>query len=160
MDQQQATELYRLYVERVMKEGEWLWARFNIYLSLNTGMAVITGVLLENYLADLPFDVPFGLWGLCCVVCLVGVWVAYSWQRVNEDSLYWQSFIIRLLADFERNLFPEQNGLYAAIWQDAYPDGKLVSKDVGAIKVPLACFFRWLWTAAFVLSIFFLVVTV
>ena len=40
-NEQHAIELYKLYIERHMKEGDWMWTRFRLYLSLNIGAVAL-----------------------------------------------------------------------------------------------------------------------
>jgi len=154
-NEQHAVELYKLYVERHMKEGDWMWTRFRLYLSLNVGAVALVGIVLKDFLEKLPFDVPLWLWVFNCIAFLIGAYLARAWQRVCEDGARWQLVIEKHIAALEPALFQEGNGLYTAIVGEKIS----IQQDVADISSRIARFFSILWLVGFVLSLILLVLT-
>jgi len=80
-----AFQMYELYINRHFKEGDWYWSRFKIYLSLNTGI-VVEGILLKDFLKDIPFNAPIFLWIISSVLFFVGIYLAKVWHKLSEDG--------------------------------------------------------------------------
>jgi len=159
-DRNNAFQMYELYINRHFKGGDWYWSRFKIYLSLNTGIVVIAGLLFKEYLDKLPFDTPF-LWIINSVMFGVGIQLARVWKKVNEDGRRWQLIIDEYIAALEPELFEEGNGLYTAILKEykKTKGQKGKEEDVADINIRLARFFFWLWVIALGVSILFIILT-
>jgi hypothetical protein len=153
-----AFELYELYVRRHMKELDIMWPRFNIYLSLNTGIVIAAGILLQDHLDELPLKVPPSLWIISLVLFLIGVYLARTWEKVNRDNVRWQLLIDKQIAALEPYLFDKRDGLYASILKD-YEATKGSKEDVTDVNVKLSKFFVRVWVFASILSFSFLVLT-
>jgi len=154
-----AFEIYELYINRHMKEGDWMWSRFKIYLSLNTGIVLVVGWLFKDYIDTLPYDAPALLWIISLVLFSVGAYLAWVWKRVNEDGCHWQRIIDEEIAGLEPQLF-EKGGLYSRIVkEDEETKSKKNKKDVARVNIGLARFSFYLWKIAFGVSILFLILT-
>lgn len=153
-----AFQMYKLYINRHFKEGDWYWSRFKIYLSLNTGIVVLAGLLFKEYLDKLPFDAPVWLWIINSVLFGVGIQLARVWKKVDEDGRRWQLIIDKCIAALEPELFEKGNGLYTSILNEykKTKDRMKSVEDVSDINVRLAKLFFWLWVIALGVSILFL----
>jgi len=160
-DRNNAFEMYELYINRHFKEGDWYWSRFKIYLSLNTGIVAVEGILLKDFLKDLPFNAPIFLWIISSVLFFVGIYLAKVWQKVAADGHRWQLIIVRRISELEPQLFEEGVGLYTAIRREYEETNvrKAKEEDVTDINIRLARFFFCLWVIALGASVLFLVLT-
>lgn len=156
-----AFQMYELYINRHFKEGDWYWSRFKIYLSLNTGIVVVEGILLKGFLKDLPFNAPIFLWIISSVLFIVGIYLAKVWQKISKDGRRWQLLIDKYISKLEPQLFEEGGGLYTAIINEYIKkkEQKGKEEDVTDINIRLARFFFWLWVIGIILSISFLILT-
>jgi hypothetical protein len=157
-NEQHAVELYKLYIKRHMKEGDWMWTRFQLYLSLNIGAVALVGILLKDFLEKLPFNVPLWLWAFNCVVFIIAAYLARAWQRVCEDGARWQLIIDKRIAALEPALFQEGEGLYTVIVREGTTTLSS-QRDVANISSRIARLFFILWLVSFVLSLILFVVT-
>jgi hypothetical protein len=154
-----AFQMYKLYINRHMKEGDWMWSRFKIYLSLNTGVVVLVGLLFKEYLDKLPFNAPIWLWVISFVLFIVGAYLANVWQRVCEDGCRWQRIIDEHIAALEPELFGK-GGLYTTIVKkDEETKCQKKEQDVARVNIRLAQFFFWLWVISLVVSTLFIILT-
>jgi len=151
--------MYELYINRHMKEGDWMWSRFKIYLSLNTGVVALAGLLFNPYLDKLPFNAPVCLWVISSVLFFVGAYLANVWVRVNKDGFRWQRIIDEHIAALEPQFF-ENGGLYTTIVKrDDETKVQKKDQDIARVNIRLARFFFWLWVIALGVSILFLILT-
>jgi hypothetical protein len=156
-DEKDSIEIYKLYINRHMKEGDWIWVRFQLYLSLNVGAVALIGILLKEFLTQLPFDVPIWLWFFNSVVFLIGAYLARAWKKVCEDGARWQFVIDRHIAEIESAIFKNGEGLYSTIVKEWKLSQE--KEDVVDISSKVANFFFGLWISGFVLSTIFFIIS-
>ena len=67
LDTQAQLKAYELYITRLIKEGEWYWARFNIFLGVNTAAFAAVGFFLRDDFRKFE-ETPLGV---SCAVAIV-----------------------------------------------------------------------------------------
>ena len=97
-------KIYELYIKRIMKEGDWFWARYNISFAINSGTLIIIGYMLRpsiesnNYISD---NTRF----LALAASLLGILFSFSWYLIALDGERWQAVITKTLSLIEDHLF-------------------------------------------------------
>ena len=151
---------YQSYINRFMKEGEWYWSRFKVYLSLNSGAIVVLGALIKPYVASV-LDAPPDLWVLSSVVAFVGIRLSNTWKAANADGERWQNVIREQLCKTEAVL-AEKHGLpdleLFLLIDRCHREDK--SLDVMSINIGLAKFFVIVWWLTLIVSFVLFLVSV
>lgn len=128
-------DLYRLYIDRIMKHYDLVWEQFRVYFGFTAGLVVVIGFvlkpLLETGITRMSFLPSLLLIGLS----IVGIRMGYVWVTVAKDGNRWQRLLNETISDMESTLFQHpESGLYHRIVkldQETNPD---YSRIVGSTK--------------------------
>jgi len=140
-DTQAQLKVYELYITRLTKEGEWYWARFNIFLGINTAAFAAVGFFLRDDFRRLG-ETPLGVSCAVAIVAFAGFVLSSAWKAVNIDGTHWQAFMIAKLAEIEIMLSQGHVDLFLKI--QAEYESRL-DKDVVNVAVRVARFFQVMW---------------
>lgn len=105
------TEIYKIYYERLKAEGDWIWSRFKIYMTLNTGAVAAIGLLFRDFRFDLSTG-DFTRLIILLGVSIIGRQLALEWKNISIQSRFWESVLTWHVAEIERKIDKEAVDLY------------------------------------------------
>lgn len=140
-----------------MHEGDLIWSRFKIYLSLNIGAIAVIAFFLKEFIDKLHQSPPW-LWLVILGVSIIGRYLSITWESVNADGGRWQLHIDERIANLEKRMNEEGVTLYSDILSEYYST-KEKQIDVTDTNVRLANFFASLWLILSLLSLVVFFVT-
>lgn len=146
-------KIYELYLQRIMKEGDWNWARFKIYFGFNSGALIVMGFLLKPYLSTTFQNIPNQLLGIIIILSFIGLFFSISWFFVNLDGRKWQNLMNNVIEKLEFFIFEEKEcALYGQIIAN-YNTNK-IKIDVVDINLYIVFIFLFIWLLAGFLSLY------
>ena len=154
-----------MYVERLKVEGDWIWSRFKIYMTLNTGIFAAIGLLVR----DLTFDFSSGDIAKLAIISgasLLGWQIAIQWLNVNVQGRFWENVFTWHAAQIEKKINMESIDLYQYIDSFEQSDGyktkpgmeHIISQMKGVRNDPILSnqrvskAFMWVFVLSFVAS--------
>ena len=140
-------EIYKLYVERIMKHYDLRLVHFKIYLGFNSGLILVAGYLLKLYLEknNVVISVP---WVFTVVIPFIGIFFSIAWFKVGRKDRRAQLDMNQIIGEVEKKILinNEDSGLYTEI-NKRYPPEKKCGFDIIDINVYMAFFFISIWIA-------------
>lgn len=150
-------EIYRLYIERIMKHYDLRLRHFTIYFGFQSGLVLIFGYLIKPFLMDFPSCMNKNLLCAFKVIALIGVVFSFAWRFVARNDRKVQLLMNEILEGIEKTLFHNQDlGLYIST-NKVYPPKSKWGLDVIDINCFIPCVFIsfWvlIWNGSFVLHL-------
>lgn len=108
------SEIYKMYAERLKTEGDWIWSRFQIYMTLNTAAFAAIGLIFGNMKLDFSAEDLVRL-AIIVATSILGRQLAIEWTNVNRDGRFWQNVFTWHAAQIERKLQRDAVDLYQYI---------------------------------------------
>ncbi len=140
-------EIYKLYVERIMKHYDLRLVHFKIYLGFNSGLILVAGYLLKLYLEknNVVISVP---WVFTVVIPFIGIFFSIAWFLVGKNDRKVQLDMNQIIKNVEEKIFNDNKklGLYTKI-NEEYRPTKPWGFDIIDINVYMALFFILIWIA-------------
>jgi len=109
--------VYKLYIDRIVHEGNLIWSRFKIYLSLNAGAFAAVGLVVKPAADDVS-EAHLITFPLIVLISIVGWRLSLAWKQVSLDGSKWQRFITGRIAELENNISLEGVNLYTQIVEE------------------------------------------
>lgn len=81
-------KMYEIYIQRLMKEGDWFWTRYNISFAINSGALVIIGYMLRPSIEDNNY-ISNNTTILAIVASVFGILFSLSWYLLAVDGHRW-----------------------------------------------------------------------
>lgn len=128
-DENYYLEIYKIYIDRLNREGDWIWSRFRIYMTINTALIAAIGLIIRSVefsdITSLLFNSIMIL-----VVSIIGYSFSKEWSTVSTEGQYWESMMTHFVARIESKLDLDEVTLYQYIDDHEKPKwrGKRVPK--------------------------------
>ena len=123
-------EVYKIYFERLQKEGDFIWSRFKLYMTIKSAALAAIVIILRDSDLDSNFNILTRM-PLVAIVSFLGFRVALEWSRINEEGRYWENVFTHFLARIERRINSKDVNLFRFIDDHERPKwrGKRVPKS-------------------------------
>lgn len=154
---QSSVEIYKLYIERIMKHYDLRLRHFTIYFGFQSGLVLIFGYLIKPFLMDFPSCMNKNLLCAFKVIALIGVIFSFAWRFVARNDRDVQLLMNKILEGIEKTLFTNHDlALYIRTNKDFLHKSNW-SFDVIDINCFIPCIFIsfWvlIWNGSFVLHL-------
>jgi hypothetical protein len=138
-------KIYEIYVNRITKEGDWFWTRFNIYFGFNSGALIIIGFLFKSFLEKRTLiEIPVHISIIGCFFSFIGILFAIVWFFITKDGIKWQDKMNDVIVKLEKEVFSNyEMGLYNSILDKKVSGTK---KDVVYISLVAVRIFILAWS--------------
>jgi hypothetical protein len=157
LDKNNFIKIYDLYLQRVIKEGDFIWSRFKIYFSFNSGALLVIGFFIKPYfnISQKILDIPDYLFYLIVFLNSIGFLFSLAWFLINLDGMKWQKLMNNIITGVENFIFKEDNyALYININKNLKKTKWVF--DVVTINLYIAGLFSIIWLSLILwLLIFF-----
>ncbi|MBI3714698.1 MAG: hypothetical protein HY255_01740 [Betaproteobacteria bacterium] len=151
-DRQMLLKVYELNINRIMKEGDWYWLRFSLFLSLNLGGLAALGFLMKEYLNSFP-NVSTGLFAIIEMFLVAAIGLALMWEAMVVEGGKWQAFFVKQLAAVESELNFKERGIDTfTLIHNLDTHKKKEADSIVATSVLVARCFRLLYAGVAVLA--------
>jgi len=111
-----AFKLYELGVNRIMKEGDWIWLRLKLFLGINVGVFALGGLVTHPYLDKSIADISSLAMAAIFFLSVVGFICALSWRQASKQSTEWQRFFSEIAKNIEKRIIQnDQCSMYINI---------------------------------------------
>lgn len=137
--------VYELYVQRIMKEGDWIWSRFKIYLGFNSGVIAIMGFITRPYLSGEATILPARTLVVVYMLSLIGFVFSVAWYLVNADGAKWQNVMRKKLVEVERGLFKKTDYALFKEIDEVYEASSPKRDNVIQLNAWIPCLFAFVW---------------
>lgn len=101
-------KIYELYIQRIMKEGDWFWRRYNICFAVNSGAFIVAGYMWKPFLENKSnLYLPQHIRLLTVGVAVLGIAFSFCWYLMTLDGHRWQDTMSKVLSNIESRIFRE-----------------------------------------------------
>ncbi|MEW6240065.1 MAG: hypothetical protein AB1564_04585 [Chloroflexota bacterium] len=145
------TKIYELYLQRIMKEGDWYWTRFNIFMTLNIGALAALGFVFKDHLVDIA-SIPISMWLATAGIATVGFQLSKAWKAISVNGRFWQATMTSELAQIESILNQAHVDLFSRI-DNIDKETRNKKVDVVDTSTKVANFFSIIWLAILLISV-------
>ena len=136
-------KIYELYLNRMAKEGEYYWSRFNSYLTLNTGALVVTGYFLQGR-EGVFTEANIWLLGFIALIAAFSLGLSSSWMDAGKYGSENRSVISRKLIEIEQQMSISGSDLYSCFLRHKYDCPNIVETNIYIARL-----FSVLWIGVF-----------
>lgn len=130
-EKQQYIDIYRLYAERAFQEGNWIWSRFKIYMTLNAAAFAAAGLIFRDIDFSTLQDLGQKEWTesiepavkilFISIIAYIGQQQARNWASVSVQGQMWENIFHWHLAQIEKKLDMSKVDLFTYLDQCEKP---------------------------------------
>jgi hypothetical protein len=102
-------EMYKLYVERIMKHYDLRLKHFTIYFGFQSGLSAGVGYFIRPHISNFPTCIPQPLYLAFAALGVVGALFAVAWLLVTRNDRTIQLLLNDVLGGFEKEIFERQD---------------------------------------------------
>lgn len=104
-------EIYKIYIDRIRQEGDWIWSRFKLYVTLNTAAFGAIGLVFR----EVKFDASIS--DIAKIITIFGIsfvgrQIALEWTNVIKQGIFWENVFTWHAAQIEKQINKESVDLW------------------------------------------------
>jgi len=142
-------QIYDVYVQRIVHEGELYWSRYKIFLGFNTGFLAVFSFIFQSDVAKF-LNIQSYLSAIIPSIGFSGIIFSSVWLLVNYNGIMWMSLTKNIIMDVEDRIFDDLHyALYHRINEKYESSIKYKLLDVVKISLFVSWLFFFGWIVLF-----------